>query len=129
VGPDINRQDFHCQNIEERRQGATLSNSLRRVKVTRSVTVDEDGAPNVRVKQNHPLDERWDETHSREGRLEEGPIDVVESLLLVQRQDGKREIRIVGIVSHIPEEGHVLTNEAIGDSAGLITGHDMMNNS
>jgi len=129
VGPDINREDFHCQNIQERRQGATLSDSPRRFKVTRIVAVDEDGAPNIRVKQNHPLDERWAKTHSREGRLEEGPIDAAESLLLVQRQDGKREIRIVGIVNHIPEEGHVLTNEAIGDSAGLITGHDMMNNS
>jgi len=78
------------------------------------VTVDEDGAPNVIVKQNHPLHKRWAKSHPREGRLEEGPINAVESLLLVQIQDGKREIRIVGIVNHIPEGGHILTNEAMG---------------
>ena len=82
-GPDINRENFHCQDIQERRQGATLSNSPRRFKITRSVTVDEDGAPNVRVEQHHPLDKKWAKTHSREGKLEEGPMDAVESLLLV----------------------------------------------
>jgi len=51
-------------------------------------------------------------------------MNALENLLFVERQDGKREIRIVGKVNHIPEEGYILTNEAMGGHRRFDHGHD-----
>ena len=75
--------------------------------MARSVSIDEDIAPNISVKQGHP--------HLTEGRLKKRPIDAVEGLLLIQRQNSKREVGLVGVVDYITKESHIFPDKTVGN--------------
>ena len=60
---DVSSQHFHGENIKKGGQGTALTHPTGRLERARGVTIDKDGAANVRVKKPDPPDKVVTKAH------------------------------------------------------------------
>ena len=76
-------EDFGYEDVQEGRQGATLTDTSREREEARDVAVDDDCSLDVGIEEFDPAAEGRAKAHGVEGFEEELPVDFVKGLLLV----------------------------------------------
>ena len=109
--------------------GTTLLNPLRRLERLSSIAVYENRALNIRIQQLDPLNKGRTKAHFGKSGIQEGPVDTVKCLLLIQGLNCKRAVRLRGISSNISQKGNVLADIATRDTSGLIQSDNKVQNS
>ena len=117
---NVNSQDLHSQDVQQRGQGTALSDPTRGAERLSGVSIKKNGALNVGIEQTDPSNKRRVKTHLGKGRIQEGPIHVIKDLLLIQRQDRERVIGLGSIRDDVSQKGDILTDVAAGHPASLI---------
>ena len=82
----------------------------------------------MEVKQVHPQDEGRAKAHGDESGFHEAPVNAVECLFLVQREDGNRRPGRRGVVDNVAQERHVLPDKSPRNPTRLITTDHEVNN-
>ena len=126
VGMDITGENFCVQDTQERRKGATLTNTTRQREERRKITITVDSTLNTTIQHINPLNKIRAEAHVTKSATQERPVDPVESLLLVKREDCDRDVRGRGKVDHITEKREFLAYISARDSTALIRRHHGM---